>query len=376
MMDTSLSPTWGRSGPFTLALLVSVVCLTTFSTDATAQAEWTFSTSRNAESDKIAVDFYRKHPGFELRSELDNDDLVGMLTQDRSYTLGFRTRFWVRPRQNASWKDGYLMKGDLYRFAVIFGWQIYTPEDIDTATPSPSDRPYAGYMFGGLAIEMTAAGEHRLVLEYNFNVGGPQSQAGPIHNGWRDAFKKPRAAGWDEQLEHELAQNLYLTWDARILRAFPLSAGGHLLNILIHTRTAAGEVLVAQSLGASIAFGWMQRPHRGVPYRETDAAIDSCKSRDAGCRMLRGSQFYVLAGGGLDLVLHNHAVNGTIFAENRSTVEAQILVPDAWFEVVLELGSYVDLGFAIVYRGPEVRAPDGNDPPGHIFQRMSFSLHY
>ena len=40
----------------------------------------------------------------------------------------------------------------LHNVGIIFGQQIYTPSDTQTTTVFENDRPYAGFLYGGLAL--------------------------------------------------------------------------------------------------------------------------------------------------------------------------------------------------------------------------------
>jgi hypothetical protein len=138
---------------------------------------------------------------------IDENDLFG--GTDRNYTNGLQIS-WLSAKNDlppaidwASDRLSFLAKpGADWRYGFVAGQTMYTPNDITVATPQPGERPYAGWLFGGLSL--TADSGDRLdTIELHAGVVGPASGAEFVQRNWHAQIGSPDPKGWDHQLANE-----------------------------------------------------------------------------------------------------------------------------------------------------------------------------
>ncbi|MGE9291997.1 MAG: lipid A deacylase LpxR family protein, partial [Puniceicoccales bacterium] len=167
-----------------------------------------------------------------LTLKWENDLFAGT---DKWYTNGMQVawtladvRTWDTPLSSEDWaQDRFSSKlpswaqflvstlpfsedyeNNLYRVSFNIGQNMYTPENIDIATPQPTQRPWAGWLY--LAPSFIVQGENRMdVFELSFGVVGSYSGAEAaqkfIH---KDLLGGHEPMGWSNQLANEFAFNL------------------------------------------------------------------------------------------------------------------------------------------------------------------------
>jgi hypothetical protein len=200
----------------------------------------------------------------------DNDvfNLGKGLDDDRDYTQGASAALTLSDVDTPAWAKDFAAWLPLYaddsrvHLAFTFGQEIYTPEEILEPALIPDDRPYAGWLYGGVAIQGRSMDEdaHRRrdrmdLLELDLGVVGPASLAEQVQNTWhRVVLGIDEAQGWDHQLGNEFAG--MLTWERRMR----LLAGGVPGRIgwdaIPRFRARAGNVRVDATLGADVRVGW------------------------------------------------------------------------------------------------------------------------
>lgn len=147
-----------------------------------------------------------------------------------------------------------------YNLSIGFGQQIYTPRDTDAYSLQRKDRPYAGYLYGSLALH--AKRDDRLdTLELAAGIVGPSALGEQAQNEVHRFRGFDTAKGWDNQLKDEPVA--MLTWS----RIWRLNAG----NIgrqwgwdaLPRISVSAGTPFTQASLGGEVRFGWNLPPDFG-----------------------------------------------------------------------------------------------------------------
>jgi lipid A 3-O-deacylase len=95
----------------------------------------------------------------------------------------------------------------IHNVGILFGQQLFTPSDTQTISSSEEDRPYAGYLYGGLALHSKT--DSKLdTLEIVLGVVGPAAKGEQAQNTIHDLRDIPTAKGWDNQLHNEPAVSL------------------------------------------------------------------------------------------------------------------------------------------------------------------------
>ena len=132
---------------------------------------------------------------------------------DRHFTHG--TRISYTPGGDVpAWIDAaakqipfFNTQGDL-RVSYAFGQSIFTPENISQRALVFPDRPYAGWLYGGVGL---IANQHRDpqkawqrvfdLMELNLGLIGPESFADDTQINWHKAVGAARPRGWKNQLK-------------------------------------------------------------------------------------------------------------------------------------------------------------------------------
>lgn len=137
----------------------------------------------------------------------------GFLTRnDRDYTQGFRASYLDDNYSSDSiWQSSYELIGDYTPFfkggerqvAYIIGQNMFTPNNKDIANPSTDDRPYAGWLYGGVSLLEDHGGDSLDHVELQVGVVGPWAQAEETQNAFHRMFDHDEVRGWDYQIRNE-----------------------------------------------------------------------------------------------------------------------------------------------------------------------------
>ena len=127
----------------------------------------------------------------------ENDDLT--LNGDQHYTQGLRLSYTYSDEQTpgwakslAHWLPAFGLKIEAPRLGYVLGQSMYTPDNLRAETVIPNDRPYAGWLYGGLILQREGvATKHSIpVLDtFQFQTGviGPESMAETFQCWWHDS---------------------------------------------------------------------------------------------------------------------------------------------------------------------------------------------
>jgi len=156
-----------------------------------------------------------KRDGKYLTFNLENDALGG--GTDENYTNGARISYHDANLDIPSWarKLGELYPGfrinDTTAVTYSIGQNLYTPRDLTRTIPDPTDRPYAGWLYGSIGLS-TVTNNHEDQLELALGVVGPaalgKQTQNLVHNHITTGADDPQ--GWDSQLDNE--PGLMLSW--------------------------------------------------------------------------------------------------------------------------------------------------------------------
>ena len=99
-----------------------------------------------------------------------------------------------------------------HNIGIVLGQQIYTPSDIQVTTLVENDRPYAGFLYGGLALHSKTKTVLD-TLEILMGVVGPAAKAEFSQNKVHELRDIPTAKGWNNQLHNE--PSLGFSWQRK-----------------------------------------------------------------------------------------------------------------------------------------------------------------
>jgi lipid A 3-O-deacylase len=195
---------------------------------------------------------------------IENDLAAGT---DRNYTNGFKA-LWVSPEigegerkvRAPGWID-FLARhlpviqtpGARRFFSLALNQSMFTPEDITRAVPDPADRPYAGYLYAGLAVHSMDAGSLD-TAEIDVGVVGPLSLAGGFQKLWHRTFGWERPRGLAYQIKNEPVLSLTYDHMRKILR--PRTEEGFGRDAIVHAGATLSNAFTGALAGVELRLGW------------------------------------------------------------------------------------------------------------------------
>lgn len=304
----------------------------------------------------------------------ENDSLY--FHTDKHYTQGLRIGYLAPSVASGDWWDRPfdLLAADTpifaaaaadRRYALFLGQSIFTPENLTERPPNPQDRPYAGWLYGGVSLLQRSGSDMLENLELEAGVVGPGALGEQVQNDWHQFIGIRTARGWSDQLQNE--PGIVLAYDRhwRTLLAgsdrwgadFVPEAGATVGNVFVY-----GEVGATARIGSNLASDYgpaRVRPSlSGTDYFDSGAAADGL-----------GGYFYVGAQG--RVVGRNIFLDGNTFRTSPS-VPRKVLVADLQSGVALMWSRRIRLDFSVVRRTEEF---DGQRTPDVIgTAAVSFSL--
>lgn len=294
------------------------------------------------------------------------NDMYAFEGSDRNYTNGLRISRMVVDPEVPNWFYKLANNTRIFDFGETttllysIGQNMYTPRHIDVEAEQPNDRPWAGFLYGSLAL--ISGDEHHVdTLEATLGVVGPSAMAKNaqrfIHTHVTDS---PKPMGWKHQLEDEPA--LMLSWERR----FPTYVRYKVPTPLpIYTAwtpyvtASIGNVYTLAGAGAMVRVGYDDGTMQDFPMRVRPSLPGSGYYETS--RKFGGFLFAGVEG---RAVAHNIFLDGNTFS-NSASVDKKYWVYDVQVGAAV---SYRDwrLSYTLVRRSEEFRGQDGADLFGAI----------
>lgn len=229
---------------------------------------------------------------------------------------------WVRRLNRFS---QWLQPGEFSsrNMVVSAGQSIYTPRNADRSDLVENDRPYAGWLYLGLA--WNARDARRMdTVELDIGMVGPASLARQTQNLVHDVRGFERFSGWDHQLHSELGVQLVRE---RKTRAWIYDAGaGPSLDLITHYGGSIGNVKTYLNAGAELRIGsWLPDDFGTSPIRP--ASDSNAPLMGAATRRLADHGVHAFAAVDLRLVARDIFLDGNTFADSHR-VDRRPLVGD------------------------------------------------
>ena len=324
---------------------------------------------------------------FQVLFENDGSFLKPNELEDRHYTNGAALDFAFKTRTLQGWIDGLGLASDGAAAGVFVAHEIYTPEDLSRTDPDPDDRPYAGYLYGGLYAqnEVHRGGYDTLDhLQMNLGVVGPSSLAEEVQKYIHENFSGNDPFGWDAQLGDELAANLVYRRTARwsltrhlhrysiahvpsgdAYRAFDFQTDpleGFDLELLPYGEVRLGTTHRDATAGGLLRIGW-KLPDDFGPAQVRDPGSFT------GAGPQRGWSVYGFAGAAARYVQWNTFIQGNYERDPSPGVEVEPLVGlfRGGFAVAYTGNRFnAEIGYAQSYRTHEYEGQPDSDGIGQI----------
>jgi len=289
----------------------------------------------------------------------ENDVFAGT---DKGYTNGTFLG-WQSPSANPPRWLNWIGRHSLFllpndgqlRWGLGIGQNIYTPEDIDARIPDPSDRPYAGWLYGAISIvsyaERVRFREDLNVtkfgaLELQFGVVGPSALGEQVQNNVHDFINVERALGWDFQLKDQPGANLVLTRLWRVNRPFrPMQPLGLAIGFVPEFTASVGNVQTYAYAGLTVRIGSNLEADFGPP-RISPAPAGSGFFQPDG-----RWGWYAFAGGGGRAVFTDVFLDGNAWRDSPS-VDKRHFVGDGVMGVAIVM-PWARLAYSHTWRSRE-----------------------
>lgn len=274
-----------------------------------------------------------------LSLQFENDLFSGT---DQHYTNGIRISWLspegdtIRPLQKVRDFLEQIAQDENQstRFGLSLGQDIYTPHDRTSTQLLPNDRPYAGWLYGGMSLHsITDFGNGRReqeTVELNLGIVGPWSLAEEAQDLVHEVRLIDTFEGWDHQLKNE--PGLLLSYERKWRLFDPWNLGPIQIDAIPHAGASLGNVATEASAGTALRWGWNLPDDFGPP-----SLIHNVSSMDR--RPTNEISIYAFAGVQGRFVAHNIFLDGNTFRDSHS-VDKRHWVGDANYGLAVLYGRF------------------------------------
>lgn len=300
--------------------------------------------------------------------QMENDFFAS--SGDRYYTHGTQLSV-LKNTASPAWLDRvsdwvplYEKGQQLNLVNYTLGQKIFTPDDTDSTTVVEGDRPYAGYLYVGIAvlsqIQSTANMDHGNMFEITLGVVGPSAMSRQSQTNYHDLIGIDSPKGWDNQLEDEPALGLSYSRFWRLVQ--PLS-GDLEAGVNPHMNLVVGNVYTYAAGGVMFRIGDNLKRDLSPPnIRPGFPGLAYFREGDE-------SSWYLFLGYESRLVARDIFLDGNTFKESHS-VEKEKLVGDMQFGLVYQVNRW-RFAFSNMLRTKEFTTQEDNTHYGAV--NISFS---
>jgi lipid A 3-O-deacylase len=267
---------------------------------------------------------------------VENDVFTGT---DRHYTNGLRLSYLSRQDDVPDYIRAFAAAmpfvdpGARLRAGYALGHNIYTPNNIKAATLLPDERPYAGYLYAGMAVVAEGDAKSGNVLDtWEFDIGlvGPSALGEEVQNNFHRLIGSPQAEGWSNQLRDEPIVSLTHERKWRHLWHHPVSGLG--FDFTPHVGGSIGNLADYLNLGTTMRVGQGLARDYGPP------RIRPSLPGSGFFLPQEGTSWYLYAGVDGRVVAHNIFLDGNTFKDSPS-VDKKVCVGDVQMGLVLTFTS-------------------------------------
>lgn len=204
------------------------------------------------------------------------------------------------------------------RFIATFAQRMYTPEDKEPTEVIDDQRPYAGWLYLGMATHLRA--ERQLnTLELDLGIIGPAALGREIQDAVHDARGITKFQGWDNQLSNELGFSIILERKQKT-REYQFGRGLE-ADIIGHWGGSLGNVATYLNAGIEFRLGW-----------ELPDDFGTSALRPGGDNSVSGSEhegFHLFASVDTRLVARDIFLDGNTFKNSHSVTKKNVVADAA-----------------------------------------------
>lgn len=296
----------------------------------------------------------------------ENDSLF--FNSDKHYTQGLRVSDLLggTPAPGGLWDGTFNFLGGLgpifqpggdRRTAVLAGQSLFTPKNLSIKPPDPTDRPYAGWLYGGVSMLQETGGRMLENAELDFGLVGPGALGQVTQNDFHQFIGVAQAKGWSSQLQHEFGGMLSYE---RLWKLPLFGDNGFGADIVPQLGATIGNVFTYAEAGGMLRVGrGLQADYGPVRVRPALSGTDYFNQNG----LDNGAGWYVFVGAQGRAVGRDIFLDGNTFRTSRS-VPKNILVGDVVGGVSVLWSQSLRLDISVTGRSPEFRGQHGHDEIG------------
>jgi lipid A 3-O-deacylase len=304
---------------------------------------------------------------------IEENDL--MVNTDRHYTQGIKL-FYFHADNDLPWGSSNLTRwipqvaftSVVSRFGYTIGQNIYTPANITNRFFERRDRPYAGWLYIGFALQRRgwSFGNKLTQEEFGVDAGviGEWSLAEEAQTWVHEIRGIDTPEGWHHELRNEPGLRLKYS---RAVRWHEWREGDFGFDFTPHGGTSFGNVDTSLRVGGIARLGYH------LPDDFTFRTIDALGTPSGGAST-NGARWsaYVFAGAEGRTVLYNETLDGSMWHEDSHSVQKRWLVGDCYLGFAVVLNRHCEIGYTQTFRSPEFRGQKEHDSFGAVYGAWRF----
>jgi lipid A 3-O-deacylase len=237
-------------------------------------------------------------------------------------------------------------------FGLAVGQSMYTPRNIATPDPDPTDRPYAGWSYLEMAfVSKTNAVSDTIAIQAG--LVGPHSAADDAQRVVHRLIDAPRPLGWSHQLHDELGVNLVYERRWRLYGSAVFQRLG--VDLVPHAGVSLGNIQTYANAGGTVRLGLNLPSDFGVQLARP-GSVGGSPADDLDPRVALDRNFSIFAFAAIDgrAVGRDIFLDGNTFRSSRS-VSKEAFVADFSAGAGIIAGRW-QLTYANVWRTREFKS--------------------
>ena len=239
-----------------------------------------------------------------LTLTLDNDLFASAIAPDKdaNYSSGMRLTYFDDkadpPKLIKALGDAvpFFNGNKTTNVYYSIGQSLYTPVVFATVIPDPTDRPYAGFLYG--SVGYSALSDDRIDdIEVTFGVVGPAALGEQVQKFAHDLVGHVEPRGWDSQLKDEPA--LILSYQRIWPEALSADLGQYYLRVTPYAGVKLGNVHTYTNKGVTFQLVPERHKKQAPPARIRPAILGADYSNmpedEFSWSIFAGTEFRVVA---------------------------------------------------------------------------------